>query len=424
MAFPVGDVVTRENLDLLPYTARSRMPYEILWDTVQEVWSNGEGSSSFVARCRSVENDIWLREMAGEVGVVYTGGKLYLQRYAPEPLQYGDRRKMWCSDFELADTGGKRLGGPFCDAINKWPQPDWMRYRTVFRTFPYSIRTEAEVTDLMARTTGTSSVNSARELLRYVIRQRRVSAKAQPLPVGDPSNSFRAITAGTPVIPGASLFKTVTYADVAYTWVRVPVGWPPPAAYPIPGTTPLWPPSINPKVRDPLTTVYARDSLVGKVNDAVFDSVDPKGFAFDAGQLMYIGFDDSHRYYDVVGDEVMTWSTIFKIICSIGLETSTSRRPAPWLRSVPTAPPTASAPTPRGILTTYSSTVRVHTNDASLTRRFWFRTGAGGPERVHRDHGLHPAAPVHPHHGAGVWYQPVLVEAGQHREHPGLWHQP
>jgi hypothetical protein len=69
-----------------------------------------------------------------------------------------------------------------------------------------------------------------------------------------------------------------------------------------------WPPAFNPTANR-----RTRDSFENCINDDWFDVAAPDGIAAPPGTLLYLGYDDSNRYYDAAGDWVCDIVFNFKL---------------------------------------------------------------------------------------------------------------
>ncbi len=154
-----------------------------------------------------------------------------LLRSIPEKLAYGDGRVLWAMDADEVDSGGNEDEVPMQSA-NGWPAPDWVRYRVEFQTTPYRILTNSQILSQFGQA-------EPLELYRYMIRSRKNTAREQPIPLGVTGAGFLTVDEFKTPIPSALSFKAVQYADVSYTQVRVPIGWPPPAGWTPPTTPPF-----------------------------------------------------------------------------------------------------------------------------------------------------------------------------------------
>lgn len=317
----MGDVVTREGLDELPHTVRGNIPYETMVTPEAggpvEAWGPGTGFSEVVCRQRWDDSANWIRAMVGETYVATAGSTPpvpYLVRQIPEPLKYGDNRRQWCMGVRTYSVGGNRFEQAMQDPIYGWPSPDWIKYTARFETPPYAIRTKDQVADMVLEATLAGRLNRPEEMFRYMIRNRKNYVREQPIPVGAAGTGFKIVDPNPALrveIPTAVSFKAVSYADIAYTWVRVPVGWPPPAGW-IPNLNPpFWPPLVNAKLQG-AHLKYARDEYLLCVNDGPFDDVDPEGYSFDTGELLYVGYDDNFKYDDAAGNRMMDVIYFFK----------------------------------------------------------------------------------------------------------------
>jgi hypothetical protein len=306
----------------LPATIRGAIPYEIEAISPKEVWGAGNGNTSLVCRQKWDRSPTWIKSMVGEVKVIKVFSafnSMSLRRYVPEMLQYNlagdgtDTRIQFCTMIDQTEQGGQEEGVNMAQVVTAWPETDWCKYRATWESLPYAILDENALGILpgMSEIAAAAGANAgARELYRYVIRSRRTSSKEMTVPGANLAENmaFRAIDALRRPVPGGYAFKVLGYATISMTWVRVPIGWPPPVGYVSPGAAGFvrWPPAVNPTgaAIDPGTRRRTRDSFSGTVNDRWFDVAAPDGIAAPPGTLLYLGYDDSKKYYDAAGDWV------------------------------------------------------------------------------------------------------------------------
>lgn len=291
--------------------------------------------------------------MVGEVNVVPVSETIRipkLQRFVPETLKYGDGRIQWCTGVEQIDQGGNPVDGvaPYGEDENaflqegtNWPKTEWTRWRVQFETTPYLIRTDAQIDEIIAEAnSGTATLGGAREMLRYIERQRRTYGREQPIPSASRAGGFRTIPVPLNKIPAGSDaftiaalrsskpigqvgFRFISMADVTYKWIRVPVGWVPPGNFILSGATNKWPPLVNPAIpvsnpadpdAAPVTPFRSRDDYIGTINSTYFDCADLEGYCWKPGELLYTGYDDSYKYTDAAGQRVcdITFSFRYK----------------------------------------------------------------------------------------------------------------
>jgi hypothetical protein len=270
----------------LPVTTRTGISYEVDTFDYRERWTPGANSTVVLCRVPFNTSFDWITDMVGRAHVVSSVGGKRLRRDLPEQNPY-DRRQ-YCTRVEQVDQGGDPDGGTlvvgsgsfavptYADVEHGWPVVKWCRYRCTFEAFPFQMRTDAQVDNATA---------GAAELYRYVMRVQRPTPREQQIPAG----AFQTIddaVEGNRIKLMQTGFKTIVFSDVTYTWVRVPVG-----AF--------------------LRNTH-KDSLLGKINDAVFDTgtapgdvIDGGGYAWPTGTLLYTGYDDSNRYYDANEDWVV-----------------------------------------------------------------------------------------------------------------------
>lgn len=327
MAAPVYQLFEDESG--LPHTVRRQLPYETEALTPREVWGHGHGSTTINCRVKWNDSVTWIQDMVGEVRVVpVSSGNFFptLVRHIPERLRYGDsggndKRVQWCTGVSQIDQGGNPppAGNPddtnsderFAQAVSNWPRTLWCRYAAQWETTPYFIRTDAEINAMQS---AAGNLAGARELLRYVVRERKVFAKEQPIPAATNAGGFKVIDDSVsanrrPI--GQVGFRIINMAEVIYRWVRVPVGWPPIPGWVITNPNNPWPPFINPASLFPATTRCMRDAMIGRVNATYFDCVDPEGYCWRPGELLYQGYDE-HRYFDAAGYRVADFTFKFR----------------------------------------------------------------------------------------------------------------
>lgn len=259
----------------LPKTTFSGIPYEVESLSVKEQWVANAHQTSFTCRVRAVSSAAWVRDMVGRVARASTN---VLSRVAPEqnplnPAQY-------CVEAIQVDQGGDPSSlspgeGGLRGLVTNWsvapswyPATLWKRYRVVFQSLNYDVKTDAE-----------AAGNADGELCRYVERQRRVAYKEQ------------GIVGGGVVIKGTSQklfqngFKTVAFGDLAYTWRRIPAKYIP---------------------------VATMDDLKDTVNAATFDGVAEGGYKCAPMTALFTGWDASPPYRDANGDHVVDLILRFK----------------------------------------------------------------------------------------------------------------
>lgn len=267
----------------LPVTTRSGIPYEIDAFDYREVFRPGQNRTTVVCRVAYERSFDWVTEMVGRAYTSSSVGGVKLRRDLPQRNPFDSRQ--WCTGVEQVDQGGDPPAGStfapagtppgvlasLADPVVGWPVVKWKRYRATFEAMPYQMRTDAQVDQA---TTGPA------ELQRYVMRVQRSTPREQQIPGG----GFETIT-DPPVKLMIAGFKTIAFADVTYTWCRVPVA--------------------------NFLANTAKDELLGKINDAIFDDGSAPGdtqkgggYKWATGKLLYLGYDDSNRYYDANEDWV------------------------------------------------------------------------------------------------------------------------
>lgn len=331
-----GDVVLRTNLNQLPATTVGNIYYETQSINMRDGCGPSVGWTQLRCRIDDTNRYNWVRAMVGRVLVNVPPGPYsigssvlgvpYLSRLVPEGLKFAEPslvpgvppRLQYCSGMETVLSLGLNAFGSMG---SPWPQTSSYMYDVRWERFPYEVLDDFSTAALQSYCMGKAPVGTnqmALELFRYMIRSRKNTSREQPIPTG--VAGFKLIDDSVPtnrqVIPGLVAQKVVSYADVMYTWCRIPRGWPPPIQWTPPAVTfppgyPLWPPYVNPALSSPTSTLYARDKYIGTVNDQAFDTGSVRGYAFQPGELRYDGYDQT-EYVDAAGDEVADVSYLFK----------------------------------------------------------------------------------------------------------------
>lgn len=321
----------------LPRTVRGDLPYFVEALSPREVWGHGHGTTSIVLGQTWNDSAKWLRLMLGEWEVrsrEAPGGKVMPQfvRLIPEKLRYPegallgtDTRVQWCTGLSQTEQGGNPIDSgdpyeppdntaPFSDGVTNWPATAWCKYQAQFETTPYVIRTDSEIADILAQPSGGVPLDDP-EFLRYVVRQKRVYNREQPIPAATSAGGFKliadAVADRKPI--GQTAFKTIMLADVTYRWCHIPLGWPPPPGWsPVGGVPPggIWPPKSNPAITS-FPVQHVRDSYIGTVNERLFDSFDPEGYSFLKETLLYTGY-ETEDFYNASGQRTQNITFKFK----------------------------------------------------------------------------------------------------------------
>ncbi len=266
-----------DDTDALPVTTRSGIPYEVDIAAYKEQWIPRANKTTIIARVPTASAWDWVTDMVGRVYVADVGGTDRLRRDLPEPNPYDSQQ--FCTQIEMVDHGGRgvttnEFGGnalelPYNDPSTNWPLTAWTRYRCTFEAMPFQMSSDS-VADADA------SDGFERELSRYVIRSQKGFAKEQQLPGG----AFSTIDT-----PSVRLLQTkfvsIVYSDVSYVWTRVPVY--------------------------DFQAAVSKSANRGKINSTAFDTGESRhgGYNWGAGTLLYIGYDDTNRYYDANEDWVV-----------------------------------------------------------------------------------------------------------------------
>lgn len=318
---PVYDLFN--DTSTLPRTVRGDMPYEVEALSPKEMWGHGHGTTTLTCRQTWDDAATWIRYMVGEAKVKSTSSvnpQPVLVREVPERLRYkdagNDQRIQWCTGVTQIEQGGNpplvvgqdpsESDETFSHGGTNWPRAAWIKYQAVWETTPYFVRTLDEIIDME---TAAGEYAGARELMRYVVRNRRAYSKEQPIPAASTAGGFKDTTTGRPI--GQVGFRVVCMADVVYKWVGVPVGWPPYPGWLITDPANPWPPPTNPGAAAPGTNRPLRESMLGRANSTYFDCADPEGYCWQPEELLYIGFDE-YRYYDAAGDRRADYTFNFK----------------------------------------------------------------------------------------------------------------
>lgn len=255
----------------LPATTRSGIPYEIDALAYRETWVPGANKTVVVCRVPWVQSFDWITDMVGEVDTASVSGTTRVRRELPEKNPYDQNQ--YCTKVEQIDMGELPTAGSLVDEgkvtfahpTHGWPVVRWVRYRCTFEGMPFAMATDAEV----------DGSGLERELLRYVVRSRKPVPREQQIPGG----GFETL-AGDKLMNTA--FKTIIFEDVTYTWVRVPVAG--------------------------FQANADKDGLLGKINSVAFDVRDtmfsPGGYNWSEKKLLYLGYDDTNKYFDANDDWV------------------------------------------------------------------------------------------------------------------------
>lgn len=243
----------------LPQTTLNGIYYEIDVASYREQWVPGNNKTEIMCRVDANDAFDWITSMVGQS---YVNGSTTLRRDLPEQNPFDENQ--WCTKIEQIDQGGENEDETFRDVVSGWPFTRWCRYKATFESLLYKVRSD---TDADSDASGLT----VPELLRYVTRSQTIYAREQQIPGG----GFKAV-GGTDKLMQTG-FKTRSFGDVTYCRIRVPCG------------------------RFPAEFRSHR----GKINDDTFDAiVDGDEYAFSAGELLYVGYDDSNKYWDANEDWV------------------------------------------------------------------------------------------------------------------------
>jgi hypothetical protein len=310
----------------LPRTKVGQLPYEVDALNYREVWGHGHGSTTVPCRVTWNQSANWIRFMLGEAKIRALGGSQgatpFLVREIPERLPYfqsgdgSDTRVQWATGVSQIDQGGnpvvegdnpEQSTSILQETITKWPCTAWIRYQLTMETTPYRVRDENALIDMEA---AAGDYAGARELYRYIVRDKRIFNKEIPIPVAGPAGGFKTVPDAR-AVPGGVLFRTLPIGDVVYKWIRVPHNWPPYPGWNITDPARPWPPRINPAVTAPGTKRPLRESMVGRVNSTYFDCAAPEGYCWQPEELLYVGCEE-FVYDDAVGDFMADYTFRFK----------------------------------------------------------------------------------------------------------------
>jgi len=243
----------------LPQTTNSGIYYEIEVSSYREQWVPGNNKTEIICRVDADDAFDWITDM---VGRSYVNGSTVLRRDLPEQNPYDENQ--WCTKVEQVDQGGENVDETYRDAVSGWPFTRWCRYRCTFESLLYKVLSD---TDADTRASGLTEP----ELLRYVTRAQTIYAREQQIPGG----GFQAVGGGDKLMQTG--FKTRAFGDVTYCRIRVPC-----EAF-------------------PAEFISHR----GKINDDAFDPKDVGDeYSFATGELLYVGYDDSNKYWDANEDWV------------------------------------------------------------------------------------------------------------------------
>jgi hypothetical protein len=218
-----------------------------------------------IINCRVLADDAY-RFRTAMVGRTYLEGGV-IKRQIPEANPFvtdeDGNFTQWCTRLEQIDQGAENTDGHFQDETrNYWPYTGWVRYRATFEGLPFRVRDNSSAAGF-----------EVPELSRYVVRGQQTYAREQQIPGG----GFVPVGGDGKLMQTG--FKTRVYGKVTYTVYRWPVASIPSA----------W------------------RSLRGLINDALFDDsiqAGPGGYRWEAGELLYEGYDDNEKYFDANGDWV------------------------------------------------------------------------------------------------------------------------
>lgn len=250
----------------LPSTTRSGIPYEIDWQ-VKEKWHPGENWTQAICTVLFGDSFQWIDDMVGRA--YSNAGQLARDLPEENPNVTGQI----CLSIEQIDqwANANSDGEPPADPVSGWPVLQKARYKATFASVPYELKE-----DLAADSLGVGG-----ELCRYVIRKQQGYSRELTYT----GSQFRTITGNQPIMQAA--FKVVCFSDVTYTVIRLPVELIP---------------------RDTI------DAMLGTINDAIFDkeSFSAIAYNFDIGTVLFLGFDDSNKYFDAAGNFVCDLVMNFK----------------------------------------------------------------------------------------------------------------
>jgi hypothetical protein len=313
----------------LPHTKRGNIPYEIEALTPREVWGHGHGTTTLVCRQTWNRSSTWIRAMLGEWEVrsrsTAEGARIpQFVRHIPEPLRYNDAgdgtdtRVQWCTGMSQTEQGGNPADDAsanplaseerFAQEVTNWPATLWCKYQATFETTPYVVRTNDEIIDLRAEWAGVDVPEDA-EFLRYVVRNKRVYNKEQPIPAATNAGGFKIVddaVAGNRKAIGQVASKIIELADVHYKWCAIPLNWPP-----YPGWTIPAPPRRPWPAKNLVSVPRLRDAYIGRINSDYFDYTDPEGYNWGPGTLLYLGFEE-FAYYNASGQRTADVTYHFK----------------------------------------------------------------------------------------------------------------
>lgn len=245
----------------LPQTTLNGLYYEVDAPSYREAWVPGANKTVIQCRIDAEDSFQWVTDM---VGRTYIAAGV-LRRDLPERNPFDDNQ--WCTRVEQIDQGGLKDGvtdadGDWVDAASGWPFTKWQRYQCTFEGMPFAMRNDSDA----------DAFPGTAELGRYVVRGQRSYAREQQMPGG----TFCIDGTTTPL--GQTGFKTRVFGDVTYTMIRWPVA----------------------------NLPAALKTHRGKINQSTFDqtSGSGEGYEWATGELLYVGYDDNHRYFDANEDWV------------------------------------------------------------------------------------------------------------------------
>jgi hypothetical protein len=226
-------------------TPAGDIPYETQGLRLSERYARHEGGTSRIPLCINGEDaaDFLLYGPGYTVRAGSSGTGVYLQRYLP--YKNPSTETQYLVELTTAQNGAVDVD----PTLDNWPIFSWLVYNADFSTLPFDVKSESEMPVL--------SDGTPNELARYVIRRPAFTSRERKIP------QFQLETdESTPnPIPESGWIPDVT-SDWLYTWVEVP-----------------W---------DAIPFDSIADTL-GKINNATFDTVTPRGRNMAQGTVLLAG---------------------------------------------------------------------------------------------------------------------------------------
>lgn len=234
-------------------TPAGDIPYETQGLKLAERYARHEGGTSRVPLCINGEDAADFLLYGPGYTVRSTGGSLggpvSLKRYLP--YKNPSTETQYLVELSTAQNGPVDVDA----TLDNWPVYSWLVYNADFSTLPFDVKSEAECPTL--------SDGTPNELARYVIRRPVFTSRERKVP------QFTLETDDEQPIMESGWIIDGT-VDWLYTWVECPID-----AF-------------------PFATVA---STIGKINNAAFDTVTPRGRNMATGTALLAGVQGTDQPY-------------------------------------------------------------------------------------------------------------------------------